>query len=79
MSPYLEPGAHRAEALADDAAVDAALVEAMLDVERAWMIALVDGGAAETQQAAAVAAARPEPVSAQDVESAGNPVFAAER
>ncbi len=76
MSPYLEPGAHRAEAPADDGAGDAALVEALLDVERAWMIALVDGGAAEARQATAVAAARPEPVSARDVESAGNPVVA---
>jgi 3-carboxy-cis,cis-muconate cycloisomerase len=76
MSPHLEPGAHRAEALADDAAVDAALVEAMLDVERAWMIALADGGAAGAQHVAAVAAARPEAISADDIENVGNPVFA---
>jgi len=70
----LEPGAHRARGVADDAA----LVAAMLRVEVAWMHALVDGGAAKADHVDAVEHAvdgwQPEP-DAAEVEAAGNPVL----
>lgn len=70
----LEPGAHRARGVADDAA----LVAAMLRVEVAWMQALVDGGAAKADHLDAVEHAvegwQPEP-DAAEVEAAGNPVL----
>ena len=71
----LEPGAHRARGVADDAA----LVAAMLRVEVAWTQALADGGAAKPEHAEAVERAAagwlPEPEGA-DVEDAGTPVLA---
>ena len=52
----LEPGAHRARGVVDDAA----LVSAMLRVEVAWMQALADGGAAKADHVDAVARAVPQ-------------------
>ena len=70
----LEPGAHRAHGVADDAA----LAAAMLRVEVAWMRALVDGGAAKSDHADAVERAvdgwQPD-LDAAEVEAAGNPVL----
>lgn len=70
----LEPGAHRARGVADDAA----LVAAMLRVEVAWMQALAAGGAAKADHVEAVERAvdgwLPE-LDAADVEGAGNPVL----
>jgi 3-carboxy-cis,cis-muconate cycloisomerase len=74
----LEPGAHRAGGLVDDAA----LVAAMLRVEVAWMRALVDAGAAKPEHADAVERAAdgwlPE-LEGAEVEGAGTPVLAVVR
>lgn len=70
----LEPGSHRAAALADDKA----LLAAMLRVEVAWVRALVRTGAVSVDVAVAVtdAAAQLDPVVAPaDVEAAGTPVL----
>lgn len=74
MGSLLDPGGHRAAALADDAA----LVGAMLRVEVAWVRALVRTGTLGGDVAAAVmdATARVDPVlPPDDVEAAGNPVL----
>jgi 3-carboxy-cis,cis-muconate cycloisomerase len=74
MASLLEPGSYRAAALVDDAA----LVAAMLRVEVAWMHALADGNAADSDQVIAVekAAASVDPqLAASEVENAGNPVL----
>ncbi len=70
----LEPGSHRAAALADDRA----LVRAMLRVEVAWVRALAVAGAVGADALAQVETASDglEPVlSHQEVEAAGNPVL----
>ena len=71
----LEPGAHRVAGMADDAA----FVSAMVRVEKAWIRALTEQGAATPQQYDAVAAAaatwQPDLVElATEAESSGNPV-----
>jgi len=70
----LEPGAHRADGVADDAA----LLAAMLRVEIAWVQALADGDAATADQVEAVVRAghgwQPS-LDGTDVEDAGNPVL----
>jgi len=74
----LEPGAHRARGLVDDAA----LVAALLRVEVAWMGALADCGAAKPEHCEAVERAAagwlPEP-EGDEVEGAGTPVLAVVR
>lgn len=69
----LEPGAHRARGVADDAAV----LAAMLRVEVAWLQALADCGAAKADHVDAVARAvdgwQPT-LDPTEVEDAGNPV-----
>lgn len=70
----LEPGAHRAGGLVDDAA----LAQAMLRVEVAWLRTLADGSGAKADQVEAVEQAvadwTPE-LDAAEVEGAGNPVL----
>ncbi|RYP84031.1 adenylosuccinate lyase [Nocardioides guangzhouensis] len=74
MSDLLRPGSHRADGVADDAA----LVQAMLRVEVAWLRALADGKAATEDQVEAVsraAAGWTPALDPGDVEDAGNPVL----
>jgi 3-carboxy-cis,cis-muconate cycloisomerase len=74
MADLLRPGSHRADGVADDAA----LVRAMLRVEVAWLQALADGKAATEDQVEAVSlavAGWAPALDPRDVEDAGNPVL----